>query len=909
MRDRSFGIFGRNTPIDYLVSGTQTLNVATTSNPAGPTQAVTVPSVTKASETVDYPKSGSPVATIPLDGLYEDIAEGSEVLIVADRPTGEDGPSLARRATVVRTRTDTSTYAALTDTVTQLDLDMRATAQPLLVDAGTSANLQAFVLADDRALWTRRRLSGSTKPFWTTWRSLGGDAVDFDAVRVTGSRLSVFAADARGRIWERTQEGGGAWPDWQSVDAAGDERFDRVAAAFGPTGRLALVARADDGTLRHTGRDPGGAWSAWSKLRADDEVAIDQHRAVYASGVLQVVALGIDGTLRASALSGASFSAWQSLGGAFDKLAATVRPPPSGQLDVFVRAVATHHAKHVWLSGGVWSSVHERGGLIESLDVAATSGAPTPLVAIGCGPDGFPRIAVESPPGNWSGWYDIADIRGPDAAVGRTAAGTVDAFLRTNAGALVGLRPPTLQAGIPWQTPEPLGVPMWPINDRRTAAIHELAGPPIGLAGQDFADQIDGSLVHVPLERLEAIETGRRIVLDDDTGEGHSAIVTDSSQADLDGDGAPEHLAIAFTPALTRTLETETARLLGNVARTTHGASQPEEVLGDGDASVPLQVFALERHPLTYVPSPGAPRGAKPALEVRVDGILWEPVEELYGRGPDEHVYVIRTDDEGRASIRFGDGRTGARPPTGRGNVRARYRVGLGQEGDVRAGVLRNPLDRPTGMRTAANPARAEGGADPETADQARAAGPDSVRTFGRIVSLRDHADAAREFAAVAKARAALTWEGGDEQVLLVVAGPEGTELGQTALQALVADLDTRRDPNRSLRVVAHDPLPVVIGATVSPAPDREGRAVVAAARQSLIDLMAFERQEFGAALHLSAVYAALQRIPGVVWADVTELRAKTDPPAATPAESVPVGPSQLAQLEDPATDITVSAT
>jgi hypothetical protein len=56
------------------------------------------------------------------------------------------------------------------------------------------------------------------------------------------------------------------------------------------------------------------------------------------------------------------------------------------------------------------------------------------------------------------------------------------------------------------------------------------------------------------------------------------------------------------------------------------------------------------------------------------------------------------------------------------------------------------------GLKSVTNPAGAAGGADPESLDQARTNAPNTVRTFGRIVSLRDFEDAAREFAGVAKA-------------------------------------------------------------------------------------------------------------------------------------------------------------
>ena len=152
----------------------------------------------------------------------------------------------------------------------------------------------------------------------------------------------------------------------------------------------------------------------------------------------------------------------------------------------------------------------------------------------------------------------------------------------------------------------------------------------------------------------------------------------------------------------------------------------------------------------------------------------WEETPTLFGRGPGERVYTLRRDDEGATVVRFGDGRTGARLPTGRGNVVAGYRAGLGTDGRVRAGTLTNPRTRPVGLRRVTNPGPASGGADPEAADQTRASAPNTVRTFGRVVSLRDFEDAALQVAGVGKARAAAVWDGEEQVVQLTVAGDEG---------------------------------------------------------------------------------------------------------------------------------------
>lgn len=62
------------------------------------------------------------------------------------------------------------------------------------------------------------------------------------------------------------------------------------------------------------------------------------------------------------------------------------------------------------------------------------------------------------------------------------------------------------------------------------------------------------------------------------------------------------------------------------------------------------------------------------AVRVTVDGTLWVEVPSLDTSGPGDHVYVAKTNDDGSTEIIFGDGRTGARLPSGNSTI-ARYRV------------------------------------------------------------------------------------------------------------------------------------------------------------------------------------------------------------------------------------------
>ena len=339
--------------------------------------------------------------------------------------------------------------------------------------------------------------------------------------------------------------------------------------------------------------------------------------------------------------------------------------------------------------------------------------------------------------------------------------------------------------------------------------------------------------------------------------------------------GDPPHTLVTLARPLSVPYQLETVRLYANLARATHGETVRDEVLGNGDASREFQSFGLSKPRLTYVPKPGGAEDVSAELEIRVDGVRWHEVPSFYGRGPEDRVYTVRANADAETTVQFGDGVTGARLPTGRNNVLATYRHGIGRAGNVGAGALRTLLDRPTGLRAAHNPSATGIGVDPELPEMTRQNVPNTVRTFGRIVSLRDFEDAAREAAGVAKARATWEWDGEVQAVHLTVAGEEGIAIIGDALAGLVGRLNARRDPNRKLVVRPHVPVPVEVEAVVRVHPDYLARDVVPAARTALGVYLSFENLDFGRAVHLSDVYRAVQDVPGVVSVDVDVLRFK----------------------------------
>lgn len=386
-------------------------------------------------------------------------------------------------------------------------------------------------------------------------------------------------------------------------------------------------------------------------------------------------------------------------------------------------------------------------------------------------------------------------------------------------------------------------------------------------------------------------------------------------------------LRLSLEPAAPLALSRATARLLGNVAAAGHGESIRSEIAGDGDAAQAFQQFTLRKKPVTYTPA-AVPGGVASSLRLMVNGVAWQEVPSLHGAGPDDQVFTTRRADDGTMSVQFGDGAAGARLPTGRQNVVGTYRQGIGVGGRVVAGALTTLLDRPTGVKSATNPLPAEGGADPETLDRARAAAPGTVRTFGRAVSLRDFEDSALTAGEVAQARSAWVWTGHRRVVHVTVSGPNGAAFSPDGLTRLRTTFGTERDPNRALLIDNYLPVPIIMAGSILVDQRFNEDEVLGAARGALADALSFQHRRFADPILLSEVYAVLQGVAGVAAVDIDRLDLKsTDPafrsdhgvqeqqpqprlllhPARWSAASKRILPAELAFVETPSLDLTLT--
>ncbi len=331
---------------------------------------------------------------------------------------------------------------------------------------------------------------------------------------------------------------------------------------------------------------------------------------------------------------------------------------------------------------------------------------------------------------------------------------------------------------------------------------------------------------------------------------------------------------ITFESALTNIYDRASAAVLGNVARATHGASVAE-VLGSGDATVPNQRFKLKKPPLTHIAAPTA-TGAKSTLEVRVNGVLWQEVPYLYGRGAREEVYIVRINNEGEASVIFGDGRNGARLPSGLDNVAASYRSGIGLEGEVPVDSLTIMQSRPLGVSDVTNPVAATGAASAEHMEDARRNAPTTVLTFERIVSLRDFEDFSQSFAGVAKAQAEILWNGSRQIVHVTIGGSNGKPAGPGLRRNLATAIDALRDRTIEMRIGSYREKRFNLKARVICDPRYLVDVVTANVQAALLEAFSYDRRSFAQSVSSSEVISVIQKVAGVVYVDLDELYIST---------------------------------
>jgi hypothetical protein len=286
----------------------------------------------------------------------------------------------------------------------------------------------------------------------------------------------------------------------------------------------------------------------------------------------------------------------------------------------------------------------------------------------------------------------------------------------------------------------------------------------------------------------------------------------------------------------------------------------------------------------------GAARDFRPAVFLTSQSgsasARWDPVRDLLDAGPDATAFVVESEHDGTATVRFGDGRQGRAPRTDEAFV-ATYRVGNGRRGNVGADAIAHVVSADGRIDRVRNPLPATAGLDPESAEETRRRAPEAFRTQERAVTPADYEAVTVRAPSLQRAAATLRWTGSWHTVFLTVDRTDGRLLDDALERGLTEHVDRYRMAGHDLEF--DDPrfvsLEIELEVCVDPEYFREDvkqRLLEVFSNGILADgqlgLFHPDRFTFGQTIYLSPILAAARSVAGVRSADVVTFQRQGTP-------------------------------
>jgi len=270
-----------------------------------------------------------------------------------------------------------------------------------------------------------------------------------------------------------------------------------------------------------------------------------------------------------------------------------------------------------------------------------------------------------------------------------------------------------------------------------------------------------------------------------------------------------------------------------------------------------------------------------PAIDLHSEGDRrrWTVRRDLLASGPEAHEFVVETENDGRAVLRFGDGISGRAPPAG-DVLHARLRTGNGAVGNVGAEAIAHVVA--SGIGGVRNPLAAQGGVDPQPLAQARLYAPQAFRLQERAVTTVDYAAMTEREPSVQRAVATRRWTG-SWYTMFITVDRRGSDTVTPEFEAdLLRFIERYRLAGHDVEIdapsfVALD-LAMHVCAKRGYFPDQvESRLLEAFSSDRLpsgeTGFFHPDRFTFGQPVYLSAVVAEAMRVPGVAYVTPTRFQ------------------------------------
>ena len=304
--------------------------------------------------------------------------------------------------------------------------------------------------------------------------------------------------------------------------------------------------------------------------------------------------------------------------------------------------------------------------------------------------------------------------------------------------------------------------------------------------------------------------------------------------------------------------------------------TQQANVVDSGGNLVHVDSFAPASSAMKWVMD-----NVLPSISAQGEGETWFPQHDLLSSSRFETNFVAETENDGTATLRFGDNTLG-RAPTGTASFTVQYRIGNGAEGNVGAEAIAYVVASFDGISSVRNPLPAQGGQEPENIQQTQLYAPQAFRTQQRAVTEDDYALIAQRNPLVQKAVATLRWTG-SWHTMFVTVQRKGTDLVDDAFRnQMLAFFDQYRLAGYDLEVEAPQFVPLDLAISVCALSGYFQADVEAALlekfsssvlRDGSLGFFHPDNFTFAQPLYLSNVVAAAMGVPGVHWVEVTKFQ------------------------------------
>ena len=260
-------------------------------------------------------------------------------------------------------------------------------------------------------------------------------------------------------------------------------------------------------------------------------------------------------------------------------------------------------------------------------------------------------------------------------------------------------------------------------------------------------------------------------------------------------------------------------------------------------------------------------------IRVRIQDQEWTEVLHFQESEAESLHFQTDTDARDKTRIVFGDGLRGTVPEAGV-EIEVAYLDTLGASGNIGPNLvteLLTPvyLDGQQVALSVVNPTPSTGGADRETLEHARKQAPAEVRSLWKAVTKEDYKALAEGFPGVAKAQILDVNDCGNiryYQVNMAVAPDGGGPPSALLKQDLSQYLESRKVITVEINLFEPVYRPVTIDAEIFAYAGEDLDLVRSRVEQALEDFFAFDRMDFGAAVHFSDLVALIDGVRGVSY-------------------------------------------